>query len=162
MASSRYNPRDTQNSARSVRDLRQCCKNPMLTYRLYGLQQIASGIRLHDIPSCSRVQSLAHHLRRIMLRNEQNLETGSYLSLLNQPARLQAIHSRHGDVEHNDIGLQSLDLIQGLESVRSFTHNFPTRPSLQQSPQALSHDGMIVHQQDSDCHKVSSSLEAAS
>ena len=62
------------NSARSVWTARQR-RHAMLTHRLDSLQQIAGGIRFHNVASCSGIQGLTHHLGRIMLGDKQNLET---------------------------------------------------------------------------------------
>jgi hypothetical protein len=45
----------------------------MLAYRLYRLQQIPRSIRFHHITPSSGIQSLTHHLRRVVLGDEQNL-----------------------------------------------------------------------------------------
>jgi hypothetical protein len=126
----------------------------MLAYSLYSLQQIARGIRFHNVTPGPRIQGLAHHLRRIMLSNEQNLEARVFPLLLNQTTRFQTIHLGHGDIEHDYIGLQTLDFDQGLDPVRRFSDNFPARPALQQSPQPLPYDGMIIHQKYADCHEI--------
>jgi len=89
----------------------------MLADRLYRFQQIAGSVRLYNISSRTRIQGLPHHLRRVMLGNEQNLETGNLLLLLNLPARFQTVHPWHGDIEYHDIGFQNLDFIQSLDSV---------------------------------------------
>ena len=68
-------------STRSLLPSRQCCKDAMLAHRLYRIEQIAGRIRLHNIPLCPSIQSLTHHLRRIVLRNEENLKTGRHLFL---------------------------------------------------------------------------------
>lgn len=91
-----------------------------------------------------------------MLGNEKDLHTGSLLPLLlNQTARFQAIHSRHRDIEHHDVRLQTFDLIQGLNPIRCLTNYFPPRTPFQQSSQPLPHDWMIIHQQYPDCHNFS-------
>ncbi len=133
----------------------------MLAYCFNRFQQIAGGIRLHHITSGSRIQRLSHHMWRVMLSDEQNFKISRLPLSLNQPARFQAIHSRHGNIEYHNVRLQTLDLIKGVQSVRCFPYHFPTRPSLQQSPQPLSHNGMIIHQQYADRHKVSWLSEAA-
>src|ERR1700722_3551068 len=71
------------NSRQHVRAARERGKHAMLTYRLNSFQQIAGGIRLHNVPSCSSIQRLPHHLRRVMLGDEQNFKTGGLLLLLN-------------------------------------------------------------------------------
>jgi hypothetical protein len=37
--------------------------------------------------------------------------------LLNQTASFQTVHLWHGDVEDDDVGMQSLDLVDGLGTV---------------------------------------------
>jgi hypothetical protein len=83
----------------------------MLTHRVDSLQEIASGIRFHNISFGARIQGLSHHLRRIVLSNEQNLKIGSLPLSLNHTACFQAVHSRHSDIEHHNVGLQTLDLL---------------------------------------------------
>src|ERR1700683_4425888 len=89
-----------------------------------------------------------------MLGYEKNFKTGTLSLLLNHPARFRSIHARHGDIQHYDIGVQAFDVIQSLEPIRRFTHYFPAGPTLQQSSQPLPHDGMIIHQQYANCHKI--------
>jgi len=89
-----------------------------------------------------------------MLGYEKNFKTGTLSLLLNHPASFQTIHARHGDIKHYNIGVQALNLVQGLQAIRRFPNNFPSGSTLQQSPQALPHDGMIIHQQYANCHKI--------
>src|SRR5579863_7046685 len=58
-----------------VRTSRERRKHAMLAHRLNSLQQIAGGIRFHNVPSCSCIEGFTHHLRRVMLGDEQNFKT---------------------------------------------------------------------------------------
>src|ERR1700681_3630386 len=101
----------------------------MLAHRLYRLQQIPREILFHDVPSSPRSQGLTHHLRRVMLRNEQNFEPGS--PLLDQSAGFNTIHSWHRNIEYDDVRLQTADLFQGFDPIGGFTNYFPLGSPLQ-------------------------------
>jgi len=46
----------------------------MLTDGFDGFQQISGGVRFNDVASSARIQGLAHHLRRVMLSDEQDFQ----------------------------------------------------------------------------------------
>jgi hypothetical protein len=98
----------------------------MLAHRFNRFQQIAGGIGFHNIPASPSIEGLPHHLRRVMLSNKKNFKAGGLLPPLNQAAGLQSVHPGHGDVENDHVGLEGIDFIQRLKSVRSFAHNFPS------------------------------------
>lgn len=52
-------------------------KYPMLTHCFHCLQQIARRIGLDYVSSGASVQGFAHHLRRVVLSDEQNLKLRS-------------------------------------------------------------------------------------
>jgi hypothetical protein len=74
--------------------------------------------------------------------------------LLDDPASFKTIHPGHRNVQYDDIRMQPVNLLNGFHAIRCFAHNFPIAATLQQSPQALSNDWMIIHQQDSNRHAV--------
>jgi hypothetical protein len=73
-------------STRGLRATRKRSEDLVLTYRFHGFQQIARSVRLHDITSRTSVQRFAHHLWRIVLSHEQNLEACNLPLLLDEPA----------------------------------------------------------------------------
>ena len=89
---------------------------------------------------------------------EQYFRAAISVLLLNQTASFETIHLWHGDVEDNDVGMQSLDLVDGLGTIRCFPYDYPIAPSLEKSPKPLPNDRMIVHQQDANSHKLVNSL----
>jgi len=66
-----------------------------------------------------------------MLCNEKNLETRGFFFLLNQPAGLQAVHARHGHIEHDNIWVQSFHFIDGFEAIRRLAHYLPSRSAFE-------------------------------
>src|SRR5260370_5257524 len=98
-------------------------KHPVLAHCLYSFQQVPRSIGLHDIPSGPCFQCLPHHLRRVMLRDEQNLRARRPPP--EQPTRFETIQPGHSNVKHHYIGLQNIGFVQGLEPVRRFPHYFP-------------------------------------
>jgi hypothetical protein len=141
----------TRFSARSAWASRQRREYSMFAYRLDGFQQVTSCIGLHYITSGTRVKSLAHHLRRVVLGDEQNLKAGLWFSL-NQPASLKPIHSRHSYVEHYDIGLQTVNFFERFKPVGSFANDLPPGPPFQKGSKALANDRVIIDEQDPNWH----------
>ena len=50
--------------------------------------------------------------------------------LLNEAAGFETIHSRHGHVEHDNVRLQTLNLLDGFDPVRCFAYYFPIASTL--------------------------------
>jgi hypothetical protein len=97
----------------------------MLAHRLYRFQQVTGGIGLYDIPAGAGIQRFTHHLRRVVLGNEQHFHPVALGFLLNQPAGFKAIHAGHGYVEYNDVGFQAVNFFQGFDPIRCFPYDFP-------------------------------------
>jgi hypothetical protein len=72
-------------------------------------------------------------------------------SLHDFPGGVQAVESRHGEVEHSGVGPKLAGKLHGLMAVRGLPHNRETR-LLQERPQPLTDDNMIVCQQDFERH----------
>ena len=50
-------------------------KHPVLAYSFDSGEQIPRGIRFHYVPARARIQSLPHHLRRVVLSYEQYFQS---------------------------------------------------------------------------------------
>ena len=79
-------------------------------------------------------------------RREKN--QGNFRKLLSQDAACgKAIHERHGEIEHDEVGLKLSGLGDRVEAIRSFGANDPSR-KLKHSPQAFPHHRIIVGKED--------------
>jgi hypothetical protein len=59
----------------------------------------------------------------IILAYDDHLRVRNLLA--EKAGSLQAVHTRHGDIHEDEIGMKSLRLFDGLQSVRGFAGNFP-------------------------------------
>ena len=96
----------------------------MLAHRLDCRRQVSGHIRLNYVASGPRTERLAHHLGRIVLRQDQNFRIWNVLP--DPTACFQTVHPRHTDVKNDDIRFQATGLIHGFNSVLRFINNLPT------------------------------------
>src|ERR1700693_5106647 len=66
-----------------------------------GIQQIASGPSLGEVPIRSHTDGFIRKLGRIMHRQHQNL--GRRSTLADLPSSLQAVKDRHRNIQNNEI-----------------------------------------------------------
>ena len=62
--------------------------------------------------------------------------------------RLDAVQQRHADVEHGDVGLELEDLLDGVAAVAGLGDDFPVALLLEDLPQPLPHERVIVAEHD--------------
>src|SRR5260370_16546349 len=112
-------------------------KHPVLAHCLYSFQQVPRSIGLQDIPSGPCFQCLPHHLRRVMLRDEQNLRARRPPP--EQPTRFETIQPGHSNINHHYIGFQNIGFVHRLQPVRRFPASFPPSPPSPPTPPPFPH-----------------------
>jgi hypothetical protein len=127
----------------------------MLADGFYRRQQVAAGIGLDDVTACSGLERLLHHLRRVMLRDDQDFALRKIFS--NLPAGLQAVEFGHADIEHDNIGTRAFCFFYRFESVPGLADDFPILLEAKQRLQPMSDKWMIVHKQNANrcCSQIS-------
>src|ERR1700756_5822263 len=69
--------------------------------------------------------------------------------LTEHPGSFQTIHNRHGSVQHNQVRVQFLCLLNPVSSIHSFSAHHPTVGEFQDVFQRPSNGGIIVNDHDS-------------
>jgi len=121
-----------------------------------GLDECSSRIRFQHVPVRAGVQHLADDL--IGFVHGQDEDFGRH-GTPNLARGLQPIQLRHADVENHDIGLQVDGLGYRFAARARFPADDPSRPPFQYGAYALTHDVVIVGDEDTDWpHGVSVSI----
>ncbi|MGA3295573.1 MAG: hypothetical protein ABSE45_16510 [Candidatus Acidiferrales bacterium] len=68
------------------------------------------------------------------------------------PRRLDSVHERHGQIENDNVRLQTQRLLHGFLAVRGLAADLDRRLCFQVAPDALAHNVVIVNQQNSYRH----------
>src|SRR3974377_1288796 len=83
----------------------------------------------------------------------ENEDGAAYAKCSHSRRGFQAVHSRHGNVHHNQIGLQSASRLNRLLSAARFAANLPFGSrSLKEGNKPLAYDLVIVRNQNSSWH----------
>ena len=77
-------------------------------------EQLRIGLGLQDVADRAAAQNLARDVLREVHRQHQNIRGGRLLT--SRPRNLQPIHFGHGKVQHQQVRLLFLHVIQGLGS----------------------------------------------
>jgi hypothetical protein len=115
-----------------------------------GLHEIRRGLRLHDIADRPGLQSREDVGLVRVHRQQDRLGLGHSLP---QPAgRLEAIQVRHGDIQEGHRRRVRVGQLQGLQAIGGLAYDDHAR-LLQQDPNALADEDMIVSQEDANRHE---------
>jgi hypothetical protein len=72
----------------------------------------------------------------------ENVRRGRFLA--DRSNDFEAVHFRHGQIEHEQVGLVLPDVLKCLHAVGGFGTNFDVRQRLQHGADAGAHDYMVV------------------
>ena len=117
--------------------------------------QVAAGVRFQHIPSGSRVQDLSSQLFGFMHRENQDFHRREFLQDL--AGGLEAVQVGHGDIHDDQIRLVAPRPFHRLPSGERLAHNFPIGLSVEDRPQPLPHDFVIVGDQNAIGHLLQGS-----
>jgi len=91
-----------------------------------------------------------------MLADDENLNRGKFH--LDRLGYLQAIHSRHGDVEEHNMGVVFSDFADGIGPIHRFGNNFDIRLGPQNLGDAAANALVVIddeHTQGTSSHGIS-------
>src|ERR1700679_1147048 len=96
-------------------------------------------------------------MRRIVLRDEQNFGNLSVRTavgvLPKHAADFQAIHFGHRDIENDHVGMKSFRFFHPFFAAPTRANPSPPWTTVGGGFEPLPDDGMIVHEQNSSCHR---------
>jgi hypothetical protein len=79
-------------------------------------------------------------------------------AFLDGTGSVEARRSRHPDIHENDIGIKLADLFDGFNGIPSLTDYLDIGFALQNAPQPLSKEGVVIDDQASNCHYFTTNL----
>lgn len=114
----------------------------MLKETLDCHDQISSGIRFQHVSANTSFKDVMHNLLRLVHGKDKHF--GPRQRAQDTAGSFQTVHNRHGDVEYDNVRLQSAGEPEGLTAVFGLAAHFPTRSCLDQGSQTSTYDVVVV------------------